>query len=123
MPRPPRRRSPKRNATRKPDLRLRLAIASAPSAEPSDTIKKDLRLIRSAVMYADDVELLSPAAELLMSMFELGGGSPMDMFSFVLSLDDDVLRSLNPNFTPPANPNWRRQAIELASLSRAVDSA
>ncbi len=121
-----RKRQPNRMATRKPyqppPPKLRLAIATAPqSGDASVTLANDLRLVRSAVLYADEVELISPGVEMIGNVVALGNGSKQDVVAVLSSLDDLTLTRLGVE--PISLPQWRHALKLLGNMTpEALDA-
>ncbi len=99
------RRSPNRRATRKPiaprPAPLRVAIVTSPGSTGGEIdLRHELRLIRSALLYADEVELVSPASEMLAGLHEFSQGTGDDFLALMLSLDDSTMASLGAGAFP-----------------------
>lgn len=120
------RRQPNRTATRKPyqppPPKLRLAIATSPqSTNATVTLENDIKLVRSALLYADDVELISPGVEMIGRVVALGNGSTKDVIEVLSSLDDAALSSFG--VAPDAIPQWRQALGALGNLTpEALDA-
>lgn len=71
---------------------LKLVIATAPQSDiDGPSVKDDVRLVRSALLYADQVELISPGA-LMLTSFALAAESGIDLpLNVLASLDEQAL--------------------------------
>jgi hypothetical protein len=119
QPRRSHRKIPKRTATRKEGRpatpRVRIAIATAPNSGASGpSLADEIRLVRSAVLYADEVELVSPGAEMLGSMAALASGDEGDLLEFFLGLDDATISGLGDQQLPE---NWREMVRSMSALT------
>ena len=99
---------------------LRLVVATSPSDfDDGRFLAHDLQLIRSALLYADTVELLSPAALMVGSVAVLEQAGGDGWMALLSSLDDDTLTHLGVDGDLT---EWR-QAVAgyqaLSSLPRA----
>lgn len=109
--RPGRRNRPGRLKFGQGPTPLKVVIATSPKSSPDGpTVREDVRLVRSAILYADHVELVSPAAAMLGSVAGLASGDEEDLFQFLLSLDDETMSRLNGGGQLSAN--WR-EAIQV----------
>lgn len=98
---------------------LRLVVATSPeSASDGQFLEHDLQLVRSALLYADTVELVSPIANMIGGAAALHAGGSEAWIELFRSLDDDVLRH-----TGVDNPAEVRDLLTkyqtLAALPRA----
>lgn len=100
---------------------LQVVIGTAPHSDfTGPSMESDLRLVRSAVLYADTVHLVSPAAAMLGSVSALAAGDELDVLQLVTSLDDGTIAHLAGNNLPD---NWRDAVTRMALLgSRDWDS-
>lgn len=74
---------------RKPVTRpLRVTVATSPTGV---SVAHDLQLVRSAILYADEVELISPTTEMIALLDALAAGDEADLLEVLLSLDDDLM--------------------------------
>lgn len=104
-----RRLPPKRTATRKPAAptlpRLKVAIATSPSTtRAGPSLAHEVSLVRAAILYADEVELVSPGAEMLGGAEALVQGDEWDLLRLLTSFDDETISSLAGGTLPP---DWR----------------
>lgn len=116
-------RQPKRTATRKPERpKLRVAIATSPSRNRGGvSLAGDLELVRAAMLYADEVRLISPASELVLSAAAMGDGNGDQILRLLLSLPDKTVQQLNGN--RPMPPNWREAMLAVDFLGPAAGDA
>jgi hypothetical protein len=83
-------------ATSITDGALRIVIATTPTTGASGvTLAPDLHLIRAALLYADHVELISPAATMVSGLDEIRLGGSTTYVALLNSLDDDTLSYLS----------------------------
>lgn len=74
---------------------LTITIATGPQLSSSGfSVKEDVRLVRSALLYADHVELISPGALMIASLAAGAGQGPDFVFELMGNLDESVLRHL-----------------------------
>lgn len=94
-------------------------VATLPDeqAEYEQELRNDLRLVRSALLYADTVELCSPMATLASSTVGgFGTRNPLAALEFWISSGDTMLAGLVPG-EPAAQTRQRlREAHELLSI-------
>lgn len=64
------------------------------------SLENELRLVRSALLYADTVELVSPGATMLDTLSPLSGAADVDPTSLLSQLDDDTLIRLGIEKSP-----------------------
>lgn len=98
---------------------MRLAIATSPQDTSGLSLAHDVQLVRAAILYADEVELLSPAAEMIGSLAPLAGGDDRVVLEFFLSLDDATIGLLGGEGLPP---NWRELLRMFVSLDARASS-
>lgn len=107
------RRSPPTRVEVDANNRLKIVVATAPhSADGGVSLVNDLRLVRSALLYADTVELRSPGAEMVGAVAALGAAAPHSIIDLLASLDDDTLRRMG------SDPDQLRIMLRLAQLDR-----
>lgn len=104
---------------RLPSDGLNLVVATAPSATAEGRfLEHDLELVRASLLYADTVELLSPAAVLVGGVAAFQAAGPEGWLDVLAELDDATLRHMNVD-----DPNTFREALgnfrEYSSLPRA----
>lgn len=112
--RPGRRNRPGRQRVRVESTagQLKIVIATSPqSADGNVTLAGDTRLVRAALLYADTVELVSPAVWMVGSVAALGDIGP-GVVEILAELDDDTLRSRG------LDPDELRAGLGLTHLSR-----
>ncbi|MCS5519514.1 hypothetical protein [Curtobacterium flaccumfaciens] len=74
---------------------MTLVIATAPDTSGDGlSVAEDVRLTRAGLLYADKVELWSPASSMLAAMASGVQGAPLLVLDQILELDDDRLRSI-----------------------------
>lgn len=79
-----------------PTTQFKVAIVTAPYA-PTDNafLRRDLRLVRAAIMYADHVQLISPGAQMMQQFAPLTAANDGDVATMLAALDDDTLSYLS----------------------------
>lgn len=94
---------------------LRLVVATSPTDyEDGRFLAHDLKLIRSALLYADTVELLSPAAVMIGHVAALGSTDSDTWMTIMESLDDADLTHLGVEGDPVA---WKETLAGLRATS------
>lgn len=78
-------------------------------------MREDVSLVRSAILYADHVELVSPTAAMLGSVAALASGDEEQLLQFFLSLEDETLAHLNGG--APMPDNWREVLQVMTALT------
>lgn len=74
---------------------LKIVIATGPQHGPAGlTVAEDVRLVRSALLYADQVELISPGALVIAALAAGAAQGPDFMFELMGTLDETTLRHL-----------------------------
>lgn len=98
---------------------LRIVIATTPTSHATGVeLAYDLQLIRSALLYADQVEIISPGVTMLESMRQLHRAGPDALIALATSLDAETLAHLGGG--NPAQIQLLLQRIsEYQSLNRA----
>lgn len=76
------------------------------------TLAGDIRLVKAALLYADAVELVSPAAVMIGGVAALGDVGPAGIAEMIPELSDDTLRAQGQD------PERLRAGLELTHLSR-----
>jgi hypothetical protein len=99
-PRPPRRRI----AGPRVDP-LKIVVAAVPSCD-GPSLGNEVELVRAAILYADEIELVSPAAEMVGSVVNLAEGDIYGLISVLAALPDNVLQIIG-NGSAPLPHNWR----------------
>lgn len=121
------RRAGRRNRPRRPKLAarstvdgLRLVVATSPEAiSDGRFLEHDLRMIRSALLYADTVELVSPVANMLGGAAALHEGGPDAWIELLASLDDDTLHLVVADRDPAEFRSLLKTWQELSQMPRA----
>lgn len=99
-PRPPRRR-----IAGPPIDPLKIVVAAVPSSGRR-SLHNEVELVRAAILYADEIELVSPAAQMVSSVASLADGDIYGLFNILAELPDDLLQFMNDgNSSLPSN--WR----------------
>jgi hypothetical protein len=102
-PRPPRRRT-----SGPPVDPLKIVVATFPSTGPGGlSLAKEVELVRAALLYADEIEVVSPGAGLVESMASLAEGDRHGLVSMFTSLDDQVIARLPVESVSRLPENWR----------------
>lgn len=108
--RPNRRNRHSRIKVRQENGGLKVSIFTSPSVVGGEvSLKNELRLVRSALLYADTVELVSPGATMLSTLNPLSGAGDVDPSSLLSQLDDETLTRLGLE----RSPNEVRQVFEM----------
>lgn len=81
---------------------LRVSVFTSPQVKEGQvTLGEDLRLVRSALLYADEVELISPGASSLQPFAGLAETGDVDASALFSSLDDTVISQITDGDHPP----------------------
>lgn len=91
---------PNRTATRKPRVpKLRMTVVVHPESNTqkhgSVSLDRELQAIRAAILYADEIEVVSPATEMLLSMNVFAETSSAPAFDILRTLDADTLDKMS----------------------------
>jgi hypothetical protein len=98
---------------------LRIVIATGPQVVGGQvSLAEDVRLVRSALLYADTVELISPGALMVGVLATASQAGPSFLVQAMAGLDDDTLRHLGVE-DPDQLRTGVNQLETLQSLSRA----
>ena len=74
---------------------LKITIATSPTVSGSRvSVENDVRLVRSALLYADSVELISPSALMIASLAVAASQGTQFLFDLIDNMDDETLASL-----------------------------
>ncbi len=93
---------------------LRAAIVTSPSSMGNGpSLTADVELVRAAVLYADEVQLVSMSAVMLASVVQFAAGDGVDMLGMLSQLDDATLTSLG------FDAGRRRQLVASLPLLRS----
>jgi hypothetical protein len=91
----PRIKGPRASIEISHDGLLKIVIATAPrSTATGVTVEGDVRLVRAALLYADQVELISPGTLMITTIAAPANQGPDFVFQLMDALDDDTLRHL-----------------------------
>jgi hypothetical protein len=88
------RRENRRNRKKDPQVPLsglKVAVATTPGSSSSLSVVKELELVKAAVLYADQVSLLSPVAALTLGVYQLTTSDDEQLLDFMFGLDDRTL--------------------------------
>jgi hypothetical protein len=94
---------------------LKVVIATTPHrGSDGPSLQRDITLVKAALLYADEVELVSPGAAMLGSMAFVAGRGEAGILEVLQAIDDSALRHLVGRDLPD---NWRElmPALELLS--------
>lgn len=113
------RRPSRRNRHHSPPRRsgLTVTVGASPDTLPGGqpTLKNELRLVRSALLYADHVDLVAPSASWLRTFKPLLGIDPDNVLKSVASLPDETLSRMGAE--GDLLPKFRYAARVLVSRS------
>ncbi|KQX68551.1 hypothetical protein ASD06_17600 [Angustibacter sp. Root456] len=76
-------------------------------------MERDLLLVRSAILYADTVQLVSPGAAMLANVATLANGDERNLLGLLTSLDDGTIAHLGASELPE---NWREVLSRMAAF-------
>lgn len=95
---------------RKPSTHpLRITIATYPESDSGGiSLARDVDLVKAAVLYADEVELMSAGASMLTAMRELADAGAIGLAQVLATLDDDTVRFVGGGNLPD---NWRESLL------------
>jgi hypothetical protein len=83
------------------DSGLRVSVFTSPNVAAGEvSLTKDLRLVRSALLYADEVELISPGASMLATLRPMSRAGEIDGIQLLSQLDDETLQRLGLEQSP-----------------------
>lgn len=106
---PPRRahKRTKPTVSERPPSPVKVTVVTQPAtnAEGQVSLTAETELVKSALMYADEVELLSLGASMMSMVGDFSDGGAEAMVALFGSLDDETLATLMPTRTLPEN--WR----------------
>ena len=96
--------------------RLKVAVVTSPaSSESNVNLARDVQLAKAAVLYADEVELISPGTEIIASLVQLAVAGPDAVVELLSALDESTLSYLNGGREVPES------VIENFRLLMAMD--
>lgn len=94
---------------------LKVAIVTSPrSDEHGVSLEADVALTKAALLYADKVELMSPAAAMVANTASFGQASEDDLLSLLTSLDPATLAHLGGGNLPD---NWLQIVTGMRALA------
>jgi len=83
---------------------LRVSIITSPTSQSGGPVlHRDIELVKAALLYADEVELVSPGAAMLGSVAALAEGGTPALIELFASIDDETLGYLNQGKPMPDN--------------------
>lgn len=98
---------------------LRIVIATTPTSQSTGVdLSYDLQLIRSALFYADQVEIISPGVTMLEGMRQLHSGGPDALIALATSMDRETMDWLGGGNSAQIQSLMQRIS-EYQSLNRA----
>lgn len=97
------------------------AVSREPGGGPD--LSADLRLVRSAVLYADEVVLLSPTAAMLAGVNAVGSAGSNGLLALVDTLDDRTLQHLGSRTGHETDVHKVRAGLQLAAGFQAMSRA
>ncbi|MBN1092727.1 hypothetical protein JKP75_09280 [Blastococcus sp. TML/M2B] len=71
------------------------------------SLAKEVELVRAALLYADEIEVVSPGAGLVASMADLADGDRYGLLTMLMSLEDGALARLPAETVSRLPQNWR----------------
>lgn len=112
-----RREQERREQVRNQPWPLEVCIATSPgSIGRSLSLKQDIDRVRSALLYADHIELISPGAVMLASVMQLGVASESELLDLMVGLS--AAGVLNAGGGTDLDPESRDQVAAIAALLR-----
>lgn len=98
---------------------LKIMILTSPKTDADGiTVAEDIRLVRSALLYADTVELISPGAQIVGLMVAAAAQGEDFLFDLMVSFDDEALRFLGYDRDPEELRNVMTALKASNQLSR-----
>lgn len=99
---------------------LHMVLAALPSSgSEALALTKEMALVRSAVLYADSIDLISPTGSLLSSVDGLQDMDALGMSAYISSLTDDDLHASAGRQLSPEELTGLRGLMETSLLSDA----
>lgn len=92
---------------------LVVTVATVPPENFNALLERDIELVRTGILYADTVSLVSPAAVWMESIDDLRSRGSDAMMRMVPRLSDQVIAQLMPAGAPRQPANWRQIAADL----------
>lgn len=97
---------------------LQMAILTAPRSGPTGlTLENDVKLIRSGILYADRIKLISPSAALFAELEDVSASGEDALIDLVSQLDNDVYRAVGARALTPEQREILPWALDLARMS------
>lgn len=84
---------------------LSVSIVTSPNSDFEKLLSSDLELIRSSILYADSIDLISVGATLMRAIEALRAGGVGGMFRLMAALDDEALEHVGAR---DIDPTWRQ---------------
>lgn len=114
----PSRRASRRNRTRRTRSsaqQLSVAVVTYPASIPGGvSLRKDVELVRAAILYADEVQLVSLGAVTLAGVLQLASGDGTELLALLASLDDATVEALGGGTLPAG---WRELLQAMPALA------
>jgi len=100
--------------------RLKLAVVTYPGLDTDGpSLARDVELVRASILYADEIELISPGAAMLASVLRLAETGSSGLLALLGALDDDTVQHLGGEKLPK---NWR-EIVPAAALAAQLNPA
>lgn len=100
--------------------RLKLAVVTYPGLDTDGpSLARDVELVRASILYADEIELISPGAAMLASVLRLAETGSSGLLALLGALDDDTVQHLGGENLPK---NWR-EIVPAAALAAQLNPA
>lgn len=95
---------------RKPSTHpLKMTVATYPTSDAGGiSLARDVDLVKAAVLYADEVELISAGASMLSGMRNLSDAGAVGLAQVLMELDDETLRYVGGDILPDG---WRETLL------------
>ena len=89
--------------------KLKVVVLSGPATSGSNvSLARDVQLAKAAVLYSDEVELVSPGAEMIGSLLQLAAAGPDALIDLLSAFDRKTLAYLNrQNYSFPPDHGAR----------------
>ncbi len=96
---------------------LQMAVLTAPKSGPAGmTLENDVKLIRSGILYADRIKLVSPSAALFTELEGVSASGEDALIDLVSQLDNDVYRAVGTRGFTPEEREILPWALDLARM-------
>ncbi|VEP41814.1 hypothetical protein TLA_TLA_02899 [Tessaracoccus lapidicaptus] len=107
-----RRQPQERRRTSQTVVRTHMAVVSIESGGSGISVRHLIDLVKASLLYADTVEVLSIANQMVRGLAEFSGNDPSSLLALLGSLDDATLQHLSPGL----DPSQLRALLPLLSL-------